>query len=70
MPDARISEHFKAISSIDPSAVELWFDGKPYTWGVLRRMADSIVHTLETAGVRPGQPVAWMARNDAAMVGA
>ncbi len=70
MPDARISERFKTISSLDPAANALWFDGKAYCWGDLRRVADGIGAALAAGGVSPGQPVAWIARNDAAMVAA
>ena len=65
-----IRERFRRIIEIDPAADAIQFEGKWHTWGELGAIADSVERILDDAGVPAGAPVAWIARNRPAMVGA
>jgi acyl-CoA synthetase (AMP-forming)/AMP-acid ligase II len=58
-----LSEHLRQVSEIDPDAIALYFAGRGYTWKELRRTADALADTLDRAGIPPGAPVGWIARN-------
>lgn len=65
-----IQERFRRIIEIDPSANAIEFEGKRYTWGDLGVIAREVERILDEAGIAPFTPIAWIARNHPAMVGA
>ena len=65
-----LQRHFREVASIDHSAVAVYFGDETFTWGDLWRAAEALEKKLDAAGVKPGQPVGWIARNHPAMIGA
>lgn len=67
---ADLQRHFREVASIDRSAVAIYFGDETYTWDDLWRVAEALERKLDQAGIQPGAPVGWIARNHPAMVGA
>ena len=65
-----LQRHFREVASIDRSATAIYFGSRSYSWGDLWRIAEGLERTLDEAGIEPGQPVGWIARNHPAMIGA
>lgn len=65
-----VRDLFKQVIEIDPQAEAVRFENRWYTWGDLGRVAKGLAGRLDDAGVAPDTPVAWVARNHPALVGA
>ncbi|MDR3417230.1 MAG: fatty acid--CoA ligase family protein [Nevskia sp.] len=64
MQDVRPLEDWCAAALNRPSSqAAIEFEGRWYTWGELRRVADHVAALLQTSAVPPEAPVAFMPRN-------
>ncbi len=69
-PVSDLQRHFREVASIDRNAVAVYFGDDEHTWGDLWRVAEALERKLDAAGIEPGAPVGWIARNHPAMIGA
>jgi len=70
MEQPRADAWIRQIASLDPAAIELYFGDQEYSWAELTAFADALGEALAAAGVPPGAPVAWIARNHPSLVAA
>jgi long-chain acyl-CoA synthetase len=64
-----IAAHFRRLPRLEPASVAVRYEDRAYTWGELGALADGIEAALDGAGVAPHAAVAWLARNDPALIG-
>ena len=65
---SQLSRWIDALTSLEPDAPELEFEGRWQTWGELARAAAKLDGLLRSAGVAPGTRVGVLLRNRAPMV--
>lgn len=70
MSDASLSEHLRAVLSIDPDAGAIEFDGNWYTWGELARAIEAVETLLEAYGANKEAAIGIMLRNRPPHIGA
>lgn len=64
-----LSERLAAVMALDPDAPALEFERRWYSWGELRRTADSVAGALDALGLGPGTRVGVLLRNRPVPVG-
>ena len=66
----RLSDRLQRVLTLAPEAKCIEFQGGTMTWASLATGASRVAALLRDAGVEPGAPVGWMARNRPSMVAA
>ena len=66
----RLAARLAEVSAVSPEDAAIYFGGATYARGQLLEAAQALGDALDRAGVPPGAPVAWVARNEPGVVGA
>lgn len=65
-----LPEHARAILDRPSTAPAIEFEHRWHTWGELREIAEGVIQALDSSGIAPNAPVAFVPRNHPAAIAA